>query len=208
MTAVEHLRNVSATVLTNALFAFPYRLKTNRTWHAARTLVSRLRVHDQLTGLVTQQAFKVQAARLLKPGRGGVVVYLDVDRMIYLNDAMGHDAGDEYLIEVANIVRGCADGRLVSRFGGDEFVLLADDATQGTAFVEVVRAAVAAQFDSERHRVHTKRQDLAGLPVLTISAGLATLKKGESIQSAIQRADGALFESKRSGRNCVRWAPS
>jgi diguanylate cyclase (GGDEF)-like protein len=205
MTVVERIRNTSATFLMNALFAMPYRLKPNRLWHAARTFVSKLRVHDQLTGLITQREFKVRAARILRTQTSGAVAYLDVDRMVYLNDAMGHSAGDSFLLTVASIVRDCAGDRLVSRFGGDEFVVLADDATQATGIVENVRAAVAARFKQERQRVLAKRQELAGSPVLTISAGLASIRDGQTVQSAIERADSALFDAKRSGRDCVRW---
>ena len=206
MTVVERLRNASATFLMNALFAMPYRLKKNRPWHAARTFVSKLRVHDQLTGLINQREFKVKAARVLRTQKTGAVAYLDVDRMMYLNDALGHRAGDSFLLTVASIVRDCAGDRVVSRFGGDEFVVLADDAAQGTAIVECVRASVAARFKLERQRVLAKRQELAGSPVLTISAGLAPIRDGQTLQSAIQQADSALFAAKRSGRDCIRWA--
>lgn len=125
---------------------------------------------------------------------------LDSDQFKLVNDVHGHAAGDEALRAVAHVctsvVRKCDS---VSRWGGDEYVLLLRDADP-----QLAQAAV------ERARIR-----LASTPIsvgdttfiLKASMGVASHQPGEEASSTLLRADRALYDAKAAGRNTVRIAP-
>ena len=154
---------------------------------------------DPLTSLPNRAAFleraRLEVQRAERTGRSLAVVLLDLDHFKSVNDRFGHAAGDRTLaaaaVAIARTIRGID---LAGRWGGEEFVLLlveADESTAGPA-VERIRAAVAA---SPTPRV----------PVtVTASAGIAIhhgLFERTSFEGLVRRADAALYEAKRAGRD-------
>ena len=125
-------------------------------------------------------------------------IIFDVDHFKRINDEYGHAAGDLVLITIA---RTCAElvrpTDLAARIGGEEFAIVLPDTDVGSArlFADRLRSAVANQH----------RDDLDGLrPVaMTISAGVAMFQAGDDVDSFLGRADGALYEAKRGGRDRV-----
>jgi diguanylate cyclase (GGDEF)-like protein len=121
------------------------------------------------------------------------LVMLDVDHFKAYNDAHGHPAGDEALRAVATILRqGVRQYDTVARYGGEEFAILlpATDADAARALAERLRAAIAG------HAWPLRR--------VTASFGVATMTPGTTTASALlDAADGALYQSKRRGRNQV-----
>ena len=142
------------------------------------------------------QAFAAEAARREREGEGAplAVALIDIDNFKKLNDSLGHAAGDKALVSLAAAVR----QRLrpvdhLARFGGEEFVVL----LPGTALAEaqqaltrLQRALSAALFMHDQTEVF-----------VTFSAGVTEWRPGEALEAALERADEALYEAKRSGKN-------
>ena len=166
--------------------------------------ISVLATHDALTGLLNRRAMtellETERERSVRAGHQWSVAILDVDQFKLMNDAHGHAAGDEALRIVAHVctsvLRKCDS---VSRWGGDEYVLLLRDADP-----QLAQAAV--------ERIRTS---LASTPIrlgattfsLTASMGVAAHQPGEEASSTLSRADRALYDAKAAGRNTVRIAP-
>lgn len=163
---------------------------------------------DVLTGVHNRRYFEsrcleeVLAAR--RNGQPLVCMFIDVDHFKKLNDTLGHQAGDEVLRYVANLVKVQLRGSdVVARYGGEEFVVLLP-ATPGLAGLETaerIRRIVSAQSVPARVREAVR---------VTISIGVAMLRQlpEESdaavlVADMIARADKALYEAKESGRNRV-----
>ncbi|MCR6632533.1 MAG: GGDEF domain-containing protein [Magnetospirillum sp.] len=161
---------------------------------------------DALTGLANREHFFRRAegelARRTRSGAALAVLMMDVDHFKHVNDTWGHDAGDRVLTAVAEQLRPHArETDVLARTGGEEFVLLAVGATLGDA-VEIgerIRAAVGALRVSA---------DPGAIPV-TISVGCTTVAPDDTaIDPALKRADHALYQAKRQGRNRVMAAPT
>ena len=124
------------------------------------------------------------------------VVLLDLDHFKRVNDGHGHAAGDAVLCAAADAVRReVRPGDLFARIGGEEFCLVLPGTGQ-----EVGRMI------AERMRQAFEAQRIAGWPELRVTAsfGLSAVRGGETtLAPAIARADGALYEAKRRGRNTV-----
>jgi diguanylate cyclase (GGDEF)-like protein len=166
-------------------------------WQMRRRLVRQAHT-DELTGLLNRNGWSDHAvaahAQAMAAGRPVAVVVLDIDYFKRINDDHGHDGGDAVLQRLGGIMRarvganGCA-----ARIGGEEFAVLLDgeDAVAAQAFAERVR------------REFGKAQ---GDVVATLSAGIAEHLPGESLRDQMRRADLALYEAKRSGRDRVHVA--
>ena len=121
----------------------------------------------------------------------------DVDRFKAVNDTFGHQAGDQALTRLAQIVRSnLRESDFLARIGGEEFVVLMPgvDAEQATLVMEKLRRNV------ELTGFHLKRRRTP----ITISCGITELRPGDSPASVYERADQALYRAKTGGRNrCV-----
>ncbi|MCA9545150.1 MAG: diguanylate cyclase [Myxococcales bacterium] len=172
----------------------------------AHQTAERLATIDGLTGLknhrVFQQAFDRMLGRSVRSGASGCVLLTDIDKFKNLNDTYGHPFGDVVLKGVAKVlgdsIRSPTD--LAARYGGEEFAVLLEDsdAEGGMLVAEKIREAVEALvFQHETGEVR-----------VTLSLGVAAWPAdGEVKSDLIQRADVALYNAKRGGRNrSVRWA--
>ena len=165
-----------------------------------RALVAQT-ITDPLTGaynrrhLDSQLDWHVHAA--VGDGEDALLV-IDIDHFKRINDTHGHDVGDEVLRKVVTAVstrKRRSD--LLFRMGGEEFVLLLPGATLDQA----------CQM-AEELRLRLAQSDLLPGEPVTVSIGVSALRKGQSADSWIKSADGALYRAKRSGRNRVepaRW---
>lgn len=161
---------------------------------------------DALTGSLNRRSIDQWLSRcFLEAERDGQplsVLFVDLDRFKAINDRHGHACGDQCLRVVAATLSGALGERdLVGRYGGEEFIAILPG-----------RGGAAARQVGERLRAAVERHavDWEGQPVrLTVSVGVATRRDGESTPEAtIDRADKALYASKRAGRNCVHVAPA
>ncbi len=134
-------------------------------------------------------------AGAFRAGTPLVVAMLDIDHFKKVNDTMGHDAGDEVLIQVGMLLRErFRTSDVVARFGGEEFCVIAANLTLEAAH---------ALFDNFRRVLEEKICEIRGkLVPLTISIGVTT-QVVESIDAMISAADGLLYRAKQEGRNRV-----
>ena len=119
------------------------------------------------------------------------VILCDIDHFKSINDTYGHSTGDRAIRMVADALRQAVrDEDAVIRWGGEEFLIVLNDCPLDPAsgLAERIRAKVEASTET-------------GLPSMSLSLGVATLAPGETAASLIDRADVALYESKRNGRN-------
>ena len=140
------------------------------------------------------QAFDVESARCLRDGSALAIGLIDIDNFKKLNDSLGHGAGDVALKTLAAQVRAALRPMdHVARFGGEEFVVLLP-ATPAVAAQEALtrmqRGLSMSLFMHEGREVF-----------VTFSAGVTVWQAGEPLGSALERADSALYEAKRSGKN-------
>lgn len=166
-----------------------------------------LHVHsrtDPLTGLPNRRGMLErlieQAALASRHGRGFVVALVDADNFKTINDAHGHAGGDEALRSLAACMREFVRASdVVARWGGEEFIILfPDTGLEGAGTVaERLRGEVCAMRIA--HAGRSMR--------LTVTVGLAEAVPGEDIDRTLRRADEALYEGKRMGRNQVVLAP-
>jgi diguanylate cyclase len=164
------------------------------------TQVSALVQKDPLTFALNrrglEEAFRIETARAKRYGSALGFVMIDLDDFKKLNDSLGHIAGDRALIHVASLMQATVRPTdFIARLGGEEFALL-------LPATEVAEAAATAE---RLQRELAKRGfQFEGRPwTLTFSAGAVQWRNGESLEEMIRRADAALYEAKRTGKNRV-----
>lgn len=156
---------------------------------------------DTLTGLSNRRHFFEEAPRAIERQRArsgaSVVAIVDVDHFKAINDSHGHAAGDSVLRDVAGVIAGrLGEGEhLLSRIGGEEFALVLPGET-----LETMTAAIE---DLRRH-VDGARFHVCGEPVVvTLSVGMTLVQPLDGLDDALKRADEALYNAKKEGRNRV-----
>jgi two-component system, sensor histidine kinase ChiS len=157
---------------------------------------------DALTGLYSRHHFFVLAEaewqRARRYRRPMSVVMVDIDHFKRFNDTYGHALGDLVLQDVAQRCRASVRATdIVGRYGGEELALVLPEADAGVAFAMAERLRIAVESEPLTSAQH-------GALAVTISAGVATLTaEAEDVATLFARADAALYEAKRSGRNRV-----
>jgi len=148
---------------------------------------------DPLTGLYNRRGFTVKAGSIAD-STAHCVIAIDIDHFKKINDKFGHDAGDFALVSLAGLLRNASRPTdLVSRFGGEEFIILLPDTAlpDGAATAECIRRAVSKAY-------------FHGVGKMTVSAGVAVLSgKDFAHEEGLRHADQALYQAKRNGRNQV-----
>jgi diguanylate cyclase (GGDEF)-like protein len=176
----------------------------NRSLQVQNQLLETLAVTDSLTGLYNRKKLgdflADQFARFRRNHRPFAVLMLDLDHFKSINDNHGHVAGDEILADVAAILKQSVRSiDHVARYGGEEFVV-----------VLVETASDAALDIAERIRSVVEIPRLGAsnkLVSVTVSVGVAQSREGDNgPEEALARADHALYEAKRAGRNQVQYA--
>ena len=163
--------------------------------------VRRQALTDGLTQLANRRAFdEALANRLAEADRLEVPLTLalfDIDRFKLVNDTFGHQTGDQVIRFVAQTLAKHAEPpRLAARYGGEEFAILFphESAEKAWAAVEVIRTDIS-------RRTLKRRANDEPIGRITVSVGLAIRERGEGAVSLLERADAALYTSKREGRD-------
>ena len=161
-----------------------------------------LSLTDELTKLYNRRYFNAHLDALLQmesgQRRSSCLMIIDIDHFKSINDTFGHDQGDKVLVEMARLLQmSTRDSDLVARLGGEEFVVVVDNATLGTGLriAERLRRAV-------ENKVFSLIQ--GGTMTISISIGVTvsgTDKETFTRDQMIKAADVALYQAKHAGRN-------
>lgn len=169
---------------------------------AAVQQLQRLADHDLLTGLPNRGCFtrslEQERKRLQQSGGSSALYFIDLDQFKYINDTLGHGAGDQLLVQVAQVLRHrLRTSDLLARFGGDEFMVLAHDVTVAQAL------ELAAGIN---HAVNEARIVERGTVCSTgASVGIALLgDHAYTVEELLAQADMACYAAKAFGRNNFR----
>jgi diguanylate cyclase (GGDEF)-like protein/PAS domain S-box-containing protein len=177
---------------------------------AMESELSAAALRDRLTGLANRTLFMERLQAAIGRVRAGSqkmfgVLFLDFDRFKLVNDAMGHEAGDQLLNAIALRLRAAlrssdeledeVGGNLIARFGGDEFLILINDLREARDVERIARrllASLAPAYTINGRDVHS-----------TASIGIVTsVQCIESAEAVVRNADVAMYEAKRAGRAC------
>ena len=191
--------------LTHILELFPYMLIAHLgalladETESARQEVERLSLTDDVTGLNNMRNFfllaDIQEKIAKRYERTFVICMIDADGLKKINDRYGHFAGTELIRQMGTMITGnIRTSDICARYGGDEFVIMFNETTKRDVAVAVLRLITdmaANSFDFEGSVLSS-----------TISAGLAGFPEdGPDVKTVTARADQALYESKRTGKN-------
>jgi two-component system cell cycle response regulator len=164
---------------------------------------SEMSMTDALTGLLNryglQRALQRELSEARRYARPLSCLLLDIDFFKAINDTHGHAAGDAALMQTARVLTESVRGSdVVCRYGGEEFLVLAPetDARGAHSLAEKIRLSVSSRLFGGGGRAFA----------LTLSAGVAELRPGESGNDMIARADLALYQAKQHGRDRVEAA--
>ncbi len=166
---------------------------------------------DALTGLPSRRAMDEALGTL---GPHFAVAMIDVDHFKACNDTYGHDVGDQVLRMVASKLSGVGGGGRVYRYGGEEFAVLFPglEAQEALPHVEALREAVAESPFTLRGADRPAEKPASARPAqtpreairVTVSAGVAEHREGDSPAEVFRAADAALYGAKAAGRNRVK----
>lgn len=159
--------------------------------------------HDVLTALPNRQVLlermRESIARARRRKQVVATLFMDIDQFKYVNDSLGHEVGDELLIQIAKrLVAHVREGDTVARFGGDEFVVVLDDAgsiANVTGVAEKLLSALAPPFPVNGMELHA-----------TASMGISVYPAdGPDSETLLRNADNAMYRAKEEGRNSYRF---
>ncbi|MFJ7804911.1 GGDEF domain-containing protein [Bacillus cereus] len=157
----------------------------------------RLAMIDSLTEIYNrlkfQQILEVEWEKVIRSDEKIAIILFDIDNFKTVNDTYGHDFGDLALIQLAELMKSKVEQQHVfARWGGEEFIILVTNTVEKEAF------QVA---ESLRFFIETKQ--FTGISKLTASFGVALYEQGTTREELMQRADIALYEAKKNGKNQV-----
>lgn len=151
-----------------------------------------LSLTDELTGLPNRRHLNLKLREI--ENRTGTICIADIDHFKKINDTYGHEAGDKVLrntgLRLSNFV---SEEVFISRSGGEEFAIVIFDNVNAEDIVRKIKTSVSDGCN--------------GSISVTLSIGVATKHKNESSSAVITAADSALYQAKRAGRNCIKYAP-
>ncbi|WP_051227935.1 putative bifunctional diguanylate cyclase/phosphodiesterase [Oceanospirillum beijerinckii] len=157
--------------------------------------IRHLAYHDPLTDLPNRLDFVQTLASLISRRQNLAVLFIDVDRFKTINDSLGHPFGDEVLRVVGRRLQNLLPtGALLSRFGGDEFLLVVPDCLKKQA--ELLAESLINDFHYRPMAVKDRNVNL------TVSIGISLYPQhGTSSEELVKNADVALYQAKQSGRD-------
>jgi diguanylate cyclase (GGDEF)-like protein/PAS domain S-box-containing protein len=162
-----------------------------------------LAYHDELTGIPNRAHFQREFDRTVamsqRYGLSCALLLVDLDRFKYINDTIGHQAGDQLLKQMAARLRACLrDSDIIARLGGDEFVILMQDA----ANMEAVTAVADKILEVASRPLIIEDQEF----LVTASIGISVYPHdGADLQTLLRSSDLAMYRAKDAGKNGYRY---
>jgi diguanylate cyclase len=160
---------------------------------------------DALSGLLNRRGFDRELQRLApKDGLAAAdaalaLIMFDIDHFKKVNDTYGHPLGDRVIAAVGQSIRECVgSGGVAARYGGEEFAVLLP--TPQIEAAEHLAQSIRQRVEQGQIRRRNGEEPIGGV---TVSAGVAVWHREDDLSSLIERADRALYASKRAGRNRV-----
>ena len=180
----------------------------------AEETIKNMAFHDQLTGLANRRLLEDRLSMMIankkRESSHGAVLFLDLDNFKHLNDKFGHQAGDTFLIEVASRLLSCVrDVDTVSRFGGDEFIVLLDGLAKDKKNAEIETLCCAQKILSklnEPYLITLLNDDRPAYTIKHISStsiGISLFNNNAKKDIVIDRADRAMYLVKEAGKNNI-----
>ena len=147
---------------------------------------------DSLTGLFNRHYMMEQLGNESEKANPGTVAMIDIDDFKQINDVYGHNAGDYVLKKLAGIMKDNCGDSIISRWGGEEFLILINTGSNSKEMMENLRTTVEkTKFEFDKNPIK-----------VSVTIGIAE-KEGKSIDRWIQEADKRLYIGKNSGKNVV-----
>ncbi|BCY09290.1 bifunctional diguanylate cyclase/phosphodiesterase [Actinoplanes sp. L3-i22] len=187
--------------LAGVVLLWRARIRMRRREHAER--------HDALTGLGNRTLLAHRADQVLAPGRPSALLLFDLDEFKEINDTLGHRAGDELLVTVAERLAGATrDGDLVVRLGGDEFAVLLADLGTGDSPEDTPESA-----SDTAHRLRQVLREPVTIGLISVeteaSVGIAVSPgHGAEIDTLLRCADVAMYHAKNNGLGVTLYDPA
>lgn len=180
-------------------------MAANEAMQRQNQMLETLSVTDSLTGLYNRSKLDAiltdQLARYQRTRRPFALLMLDIDHFKTLNDTYGHIAGDEILKKVANILlQSIRSIDYAARYGGDEFIIILMETSAHPAATTAER--IRSQVGSLHYRIN------ASTAPISVSIGIVECQPADTTTTVFARADNALYEAKRAGRNQTYCAAS
>lgn len=175
---------------------------------AAEKEIERLAFQDSLTKLPNRRLLLDRLhqalASVTRSRRRGALLFIDLDNFKILNDTLGHDAGDQLLVEVARRLATCVrEGDTISRFGGDEFMLMLNDLGENNletvAQIKVVGEKIMATLNRPYMIYGVEHHSTPSIGVTLFFGG------DNSVDELMKQADIAMYQAKSEGRNRLRF---
>ena len=161
--------------------------------------LSKLANYDALTGLLNKHNFNIQLKheidRVVREKAGGAMLFIDLDQFKYVNDTLGHAAGDRLLMQIADLLKDrIREDDVISRFGGDEFTIIAKNVSRDDA--EAIADSIIRQM---QNFVFVENDQAFNI---YCSIGVVMIESGRfSAEEVFSQADMACFQAKSAGRN-------
>ncbi|SDT78590.1 putative bifunctional diguanylate cyclase/phosphodiesterase [Actinoplanes derwentensis] len=159
--------------------------------------------HDSLTQLGNRALFRDRAAAALRDGGDVAVLHLDLDGFKRVNDSLGHLAGDQLLVRVADRLKACVrEVDLVARLGADEFAILAADSGDAEVIARRILDDLEAPVEAGTRLIHV-RASIGLAATATLPDEIGTDRPGERAEQLMRDADLAVHQAKSSGGGVV-----
>ncbi len=175
------------------------RLRIEQELRESRSRLYKLAHHDTLTGLPNRLLFRDRLERAVTKAQRNksmvAIMFMDLDNFKHINDTLGHDTGDELLIEVASRLKAlCRKSDTVARLGGDEFIFMLDDINNPknvAGIAKKIMASISLPIEIDNHQLNISTS--IGISIYPIDSG--------DIDKVIKCSDLALYQAKDEGRN-------
>ena len=159
--------------------------------------------HDDLTGLANwrmlEEKIQNNSNQTHSIKKNQTILFVDIDGFKFVNDSYGHKIGDLLLISIADRLKGCfTDNQIIARFGGDEFIVCISQAISEDSIKSTAEKVL---------KTLKKPYDIDGLQInISASIGISiSPDDGEDIEVLTQKADTAMYEAKKSGKNTYKF---